>query len=203
MWGLSVVSWNLIALLFGGGAVLALYFSATNADQKIAAANERAATLEKEAAGLRQSTVGLELDLENERALRVKMQQAIAWRRITPEQEATLVAKLHSHPLTVSIQAVSGDPESTLYGDDIRRTLVAAGFTVNASLKNFSGPMHGLGLSTTPSGERAVVASAFKSADVPFGDDGTPAAEVTIVVGSKMPADPRLLSEVIPPSAPR
>lgn len=203
MWGLSVVSWNLIALLFGGGAVLALYFSATNADQKIALANERAATLEKEAAGLRQTTVGLELDLEKERTLRVKMQQAIAWRRISPQQETTLVEKLRAHPLTVSIQAVAGDPESTLYGDDIRRTFVAAGFTVNAALKNFSGPMHGLGLSTTPSDDRAFVASAFKAADVSFGDDVTPASVVTMVVGSKMPADPRLLSEMIPPTVSR
>jgi hypothetical protein len=198
MWGLSVLSWNLIALVFGGGAVLALYFSATNADHKIAAANERAATLEKEAAALRRTTVGLELDLEKQRALRVKMQQAIAWRRITSEQEARLVKKLRAHPLTVSIQAVAGDPEATLYGDDIRRALVAAGFTVNAELKNFSGPMHGLGLSTTPSDDRAFVASAFKAADLPFGDDATPASQVTIVVGSKMPADPRLLLEVIP-----
>jgi hypothetical protein len=131
------------------------------------------------------------------------MQQAIARRRITPVRGAQLVEILRTHPLTVSIQAVAGDPESTLYGEDIRRTLVAAGFTVNAALKNFTGPMHGIGLSTTPSDDRAFVASAFKAADVPFGDDVTPASEVTTIVGSKMPADPRLLSEVIPPSVPR
>jgi hypothetical protein len=199
MWGLSVISWNFFALLFGGGAVLALYFSATNADQKIAAANERAATLEKEAAELRQTTVGLELDLEKERALRVKMQKEIAWRRITPVQEAKLVEMLRGQPMTVSVQAVAGDPESTLYGEDIRRTLRAAGFTVNATLKNFTGPMHGLGLSTNPPDERSIVANAFKAAVVEFGDDVTPASEVTIIVGSKMPADPRLLSDVIPP----
>jgi len=131
------------------------------------------------------------------------MQKEISWRRITSKQEAKLVEMLRSHPMTVSVQAVAGDPESTLYGDDIRRTLRAAGFTVNAALKNFSGPMHGLGLSTNPSPERSIVASALKAADVEFGDDVTPASEVTIIVGNKMPADPRVLSDVIPPSSPR
>ncbi len=169
---------------------------------RIADAQTRAATLELEAAKLRRTTVGLELDLEKERGLRVKMQKEIAWRRITPVQEAQIVEMLRAHPMTVSVQAVAGDPESTLYGDDIRRTLRAAGFTVNAALKNFSGPMHGLGLSTNPPDERSIIARAFTAADVEFGDDVTPTSAVTIIVGSKMPADPRVLSGVIPPSNP-
>jgi hypothetical protein len=203
MWGLSFVSSDFVALLFGVIAVVALYVSATTSDKRIADAQARAATLEVEAAKLRQTTVGLELDLEKERALRVKMQKEIAWRRISANQQAKLVEMLRDHPFTVSVQAVAGDPESTLYGDDIRRTLRAAGFTVSAALKNFSGPMHGLGLSANPPEQRSLVASAFKAADVEFGDDATPASEVTIIVGSKMPADPRLLSDVTPPSIPR
>jgi hypothetical protein len=188
-------------LLAAGGAIL-LYLSATNANGRIADAQARAATLKLQAAKLRETTVQLELDLERERALRVKMQKEIAWRRITPTQELILVEMLRAHPMTVSIEAVAGDPESTLYGDDIRRTLTAAGFTVKPALKNFSGPMHGLGLSTNPPDERSIVASAFTAADVEFGDDVTPAAELTIIVGSKMPANPSVLSDVIPPSVP-
>jgi len=188
-------------LLAAGGAIL-LYLSATNANTKIADAQARAATLELEAAKLRETTVGLELDLERERTLRVKMQKEIAWRRITAAQEVKLVEMLRSHPMTVTLQAVAGDPESTLYGDDMRRTLKAAGFTVNAALRNFTGPMHGLGLSTNPPDERSIIASAFKAADVEFGDDATPTSELTIVVGSKMPANPSLLSDLIPLSGP-
>ena len=70
-----------------------------------------------EAAKLRRTTVGLALDLEKERGLRVKMQKPeIAWRRITPVQEAQIVEMLRAHPMTVSVPAVAGDPESTLYG---------------------------------------------------------------------------------------
>jgi len=181
-------------LLAAGGAIL-LYLSATNANTKIADAQARAATLELEAAKLRETTVGLELDLERERTLRVKMQKEIAWRRITAAQEVKLVEMLRSHPMTVTLQAVAGDPESTLYGDDMRRTLKAA-------LRNFTGPMHGLGLSTNPPDERSIIASAFKAADVEFGDDATPTSELTIVVGSKMPANPSLLSDLIPLSGP-
>src|SRR3954463_13824645 len=119
--------------------------------------------------------------------LRVKMQKEIAWRRITSDQQAKIIEMLSTHPMTVTVQAVADDPESTLYGDDIRRTLQAADLTVNAALKNFSGPMHGLGLSTNPPDKRAIIASALKSADVEFGDDTTPTSEVTIIVGSKTP----------------
>jgi hypothetical protein len=181
------------------GAIL-LYLSATNANTRIADVQARSATLELEAARLRQSTVGLELDLERERSLRVKMQKEIAWRRITPAQEAKLVEMLRAHPMSVIVEAVAGDPESTLYGDDIRRALKAAGFIVSAGLKNFSGPMHGLGISTNPSDERSIVASAFKAADIEFGDDISSASEVTITVGSKMPPDPKLLSDLISPT---
>ena len=123
------------------------------------------------------------------------MQKEIAWRRVTPEQQAKLIELLRAHSLTVSLQAVAGDPESTLYGDDIRRTFQAAGFTVKAALKNFSGPMHGLGLSINPLDERSIVANALTAAGIAFGDDATPTSELTIIVGSKMPVDPRLLSE--------
>jgi hypothetical protein len=165
-------------------------------------AHEKAASLEVEAAKLRENTVGLESDLEKERMLRVKMQKEISWRRITPEQHTKLVEMLQAHPMTVDLEAVAGDPESTLFADDIRRTLVAAGFTVKAALKNFMGPMHGLGVSTTPPNEQLIVATAFTSANVGFGADEGPTSELRIVVGSKMPSDPRLLSDVVVPVRP-
>jgi len=63
---------GLFCLAARGGAVVLLYISATHANKRISDAQTRAATLELEAAKLRQTTVGLELDLEKERALRVK-----------------------------------------------------------------------------------------------------------------------------------
>jgi hypothetical protein len=59
--------WDFVALLFGVGAVFALYFSARNADTRIATANERAssaaeraAVLENEAAQLRERNLAFE-----------------------------------------------------------------------------------------------------------------------------------------------
>jgi hypothetical protein len=52
MWGLSILSWDFLALLFGVFAVGALYVSAIHASKRIAEANERASAAEERAAAL-------------------------------------------------------------------------------------------------------------------------------------------------------
>ena len=67
--------WDWIALVFGVGAVIALFASALRADKEIAETNERAARLEKEAAVAR-------LDQE-------RLKQQVAWRRLAAEDRET------------------------------------------------------------------------------------------------------------------
>ncbi len=162
-------------------------------------ASKQTVAAQTEQERLKENTAKLELALESERMVRVQLQKEIAWRRISPAQYQRLVDILRSHPMTVILQAVSGDPESILFSDDIRRTLISAGFTVSAELKNFTGPIHGLGLSKNPPENRTILGDAFNKAGIVFGDDDkTTGDTLTIVVGSKMPVDPKLLPVTTP-----
>ena len=50
MWGLSILSWDFLALLLGVFAVMTLYVSAIHASRRIAEANERASAADERAA---------------------------------------------------------------------------------------------------------------------------------------------------------
>lgn len=82
MWGLSLA--NFVALVFGGGAVIALYISATDADKRIAKANERASAAAERAAALEKEAAELRLALA-----RLK-----APRNLDDAQQARIIAKL-------------------------------------------------------------------------------------------------------------
>jgi hypothetical protein len=192
-----------VAFFAGAGAVGASFLSSLASSQASdiiqREASKEIATAKTDQERLKENTAKLELALESERMMRVQLQKEIAWRGVNVAQYQTLVGILSSHRMTVNLLAVSGDPESILFGDDIRRTLVSAGFTVNAELRIFTGPIHGLGLSKNPPENRAILADAFNKAGIDFGDDAkTTGDTLTIVVGSKMPVDPKLLP-VIPP----
>ncbi len=119
MWGLSIVSWNFIALLFGVVAVIALYVSAT--DRRIAKAHERAAGLEKEAADARLETAQLEA--------------IVAGRQLTPEniQEIAEELKVFSGR-HLYISSYSGDAETARFGLQIKAALQGAGVRVDDNL---------------------------------------------------------------------
>jgi hypothetical protein len=71
--------WNFVALLFGLVAVIALCFSARDADTRIAGTNERAAGLEKQAADLREGAAKAEAET-------ARLQAAIMPWRLNAEQ---------------------------------------------------------------------------------------------------------------------
>jgi hypothetical protein len=99
MWG---VSWEFVALLFGGVgalfsvvAVLALYFAATNA-------NER--------------TAELELALEKAKQETLLLQRGTAWRRVDETQEAILAKELTGKNAEANFIVLNwNDPEQGQY----------------------------------------------------------------------------------------
>jgi hypothetical protein len=87
-------SLEFLAMMFAAGGAILLYLSAANANKRIADAQTRAATLELEAAKLRETTVKLQLDLEKERAINLATEQRAANRDLTPDQIKTASSKL-------------------------------------------------------------------------------------------------------------
>jgi hypothetical protein len=105
MWGLSMLSGaNFVALLFGVIAVIALYVSATDADKRIAEANERANVAGERAASLEKQAAQLRLDLEKERAFREP-------RTLTQTQQNSVAEKLSTFAGTGFVMYVQLAPE--------------------------------------------------------------------------------------------
>jgi hypothetical protein len=77
---------------------------------------------------------GLAKETEDERSARVKIEANVAWRHLTDKQKADIGAKLR--PLTAletaSVWFVSGDPESSMFADDIAESLRAANLVTAA-----------------------------------------------------------------------
>ena len=98
MWGLSIVSWDFLALLFGVVAVIALYLSATHASRRIAEANERASTADEGAAKANQrasEAAERAASLEKQAAeLRLALARLKAPRNLDDTQQASIIAKL-------------------------------------------------------------------------------------------------------------
>jgi hypothetical protein len=97
----------------------------------IATTRERAATLEKEA--------------EEARAEQERIKVQLAWRRITSDQYASVVASLlGSKPMSIIVGHAANDPEAAVYSEDIAKMLEAAGLTVNRT--GFISPQAEFGL---------------------------------------------------------
>jgi septum formation topological specificity factor MinE len=88
-----------------------------DANVNAAQANERAASLEKDAAEAR---------LETQR-----LKAQIAWRRLSKQQSDILVATLKNKPMKVCLEWVDNDPESVQFSDDIYKALETAGIELS------------------------------------------------------------------------
>ncbi len=93
----------------------------SHADQKAGEANERASANEKEAAQLRK-------DAESERLARVKLEGAVASRRLNGKQKAKFTSFLKQYPDPVGIVVVSAalDSESSDFADDFNSAITDA-----------------------------------------------------------------------------
>lgn len=195
-------NWILVvALLVGVAATYAIVVSGNMRDRTLknelsiqsaatAQANERAASLEKEAA---------EAKLQYE-----KLKAAVAWRAVAPDQLPLLAKLLATHVATVQLEYVRGDAESQQFAAQFWTAFRRAGWTVVLKAKTPLGAASGIwvlpnatpGDSTTAAVES--VRNAFREIGVPFDASGGPAMEhapgetwgpnsppVKVIVGSK------------------
>jgi hypothetical protein len=150
MWGLA--SWNFIALLFGVIAVIALYFSATEADR-------RAVSLEKEAAEARLKLA----EIEN----------LTAWRRIRPDQREQIIQAIRNDlPALIVIGFEQADPEATTFAIDLEAVFKGAGATDVRRQGNAiyigGDPLFGLFAKYSAEFKPDTVEAAFGKAGFPF-----------------------------------
>jgi hypothetical protein len=160
------------ALVFGVFAVVFLFGSALRANKEIAATNERAARLEREAATAK---------LEQER-----LKQQVAWRRLTKPEHDKIVDALRGPPLNITLAYKTGDPEARDYATDIYHALVNAGMTVQWSPEiDTGGPLFGVIVWPMANGEEARLKAAFAAAGIPTGPSNDIHPELKVTVGSK------------------
>ncbi|MGH6843532.1 MAG: hypothetical protein ACRECU_02170 [Methylocella sp.] len=114
---------------------------------KIAAlANERAATLEKEVVEARERTAQIE--------------KLTAWRRISPEQQSTIVAAIReiAQSLDVLIEHERGDPEAFSYARDFASMINSAGVTkIRFGANSYLHPVFGLRTALAPETDMAIL----------------------------------------------
>jgi hypothetical protein len=151
MWELSV-PWNFIALLFGVVAVLALYFSATNAERQTA-------QLEKEAADARLKLAQIE--------------NLTAWRRIRSDQHQQIVQAIRDNlPALTVIGYEQADPEAATFAVDLESVFKDARadkvMRQGHSLYIGGDPTFGLLVKFSPEFNSDTVETAFAKAGFPF-----------------------------------
>jgi hypothetical protein len=142
MWGLSIVSWDLIALLFGVAAVVALYFSATNANRQTEKLRQTTAQLHRETASLSADAEASRAQIAAAQARAAEANQKAAEaalalakfkaaRSLTPDQQAQIAAVLKPFAGTVFDGGIGpeGDPEPLFLFRSIHDALVSAGWS--------------------------------------------------------------------------
>lgn len=208
MWG---VSWEFVALLFGGAgayfsivAVLALYFAAINATQRTtqlaivaANANQRASDAAERAAALETEAAETRLQYETLKA-------AVAWRLIEPNNIQRLVKRLSERPSVVQLEYVQGDPEAQRLTAQLPVAFREAKWESKIIARVYLGAASGIWIlpNATPSDSTrlsvSTVRDAFASIGLGFRSQGGPAAQlvpgetwgpssppVKVIVGSK------------------
>lgn len=159
---------------YGGRAADAAAKLQTNANAKIAAANLRAAEIEK----------------------------LSAWRALSDTQRQRFVEALKAHPSSVMIAWIANDPESLFFAQQLDVAFREAGWTVDGEARTYSGVLWWeIDIPDTQTPEAVdVVRSAFAIAQVSFfkislpqpsmswGKTPPPQDSATILVGSKRPS---------------
>jgi hypothetical protein len=143
-------------------------------------ANERISANEAETA--RANNESAQALLEQER-----LRSQLAWRRLNPIQFQTLTDGLNElRDISISLQALTSDPESMVYGQDIERALHSAGFELNLGGGLPFGLFFGVIIKGTAE-NAARVHSAFIAAQIESSVQIENRPGVSILVGSKPP----------------
>jgi hypothetical protein len=158
------------------------------AEERTAQAQADAEAAKERAAALERDTAQLNLAIEKERLLRTRLQNQVAWRRLTSEQKQALVEALRGQSFKVWVTTVRDDPEARLFHQEIFEALKSAGLDVQW----FTGYAMAVGLTTNDSTgpEHELLRRAFEAAGLslsPSGGDGMKDGAPEITVGSKPP----------------
>jgi hypothetical protein len=156
-----------------------------NADQAAEISRLRTAAAE----ALRQAADANRM-AEQERLARIKIEETLAWRRISPGEYKALVSALRPHA-GASVQVLKlGDMEAATFADDLIKTLRDSGWLVNVESAEYVVPIpYGLQCSidgTIPAGRAlAEVLKALPTAQIRSVSGSPPVAR--IVVGLRPP----------------
>jgi hypothetical protein len=143
------------------------------ASAQIAEANERAATAERKRAELEKQTA--------------ELREKVANRRITPEQNDTLVKILSRMPSVVDLASM-GDSESGLYAADFLKTFENAGWTIGEKTFPLGEIWTGLLLFQSDDKAVLVIAAALTQAKIPFAWANAPkTARAKLLFGGRPP----------------
>jgi hypothetical protein len=155
--------------------------------KEIAAANAVGDSAKAEAAKANEKTASLQKEADEARLETQRLKQQVAWRRITRPQHDALVSALTGKKIDFFLSFVDADPESALFPDDIDRTMKDAGLKPSF----FSGWQRAVGLSIagTDSPELTALVEAFDAAGLPLVRKPIdhPSFKIELLVGSKPP----------------
>jgi hypothetical protein len=173
-----------VALLWWGTRVRDRDFGTSIADL-----HTRAAASENASEQLRQANLKLQQQLEREKTERVKMEAALAWRRISKEQAEIIAASIKASGLQPGVYRMATDPEAATFTEDIIATLRLSGYEPQwGGMMAMSGsPPMGLGVRGPAKEQRDVIIAAFAKADILMGDAES-SDKLEILIGTKPPA---------------
>lgn len=100
-------------------------------DEYRTAAEERTARAQADAAIAQERAASLEKQAADARLKQEEMRQSLSWRALTPSASDALVAALN-RPGKVVLAYTANDPEAISYASHFRQALTRAGWTVNA-----------------------------------------------------------------------
>jgi len=129
-------------------------------EKGVADANARAALAEQHAAEANKKA-------EDERIARLKLEAALAPRRVSSEQERLITSRLLKFKKwQITLFVVTGNPEAADFASDFERVFRNAGFSVNVMDGVISGPARGLSAATGKGrlADIEVLAKALKAA---------------------------------------
>jgi hypothetical protein len=154
-----------------------------NSSQQLRESNSK---LEVEQGKLTQENLKLSIELERAKADHIALQNKLASRSVTPDQQAAIVASLKDIPKATVQVFHLGDPEAYEYAESITSTLEKAGFKVtDRSIGALPEPFYGLMISEGLGAYEII--KAFKAVGIAIRPSGSKTDPAAFYVGPRRP----------------
>lgn len=201
VWGFSLQFWQAVVFwatvgtaAFGGLSVCAALVAGlvgynvarvvqTDADRRIAEANAAGDEAKRDAAVATEQAEEAKLETE-------RLKAKFAWRTVSQESRAALVAALSTAPAAVNLRHAANDPEAQYYAFQIERAFGEAGWQVASSSWGSPGLLI-FGLNLTGTGVQIdTIRAAFRRAGVAFTEGDLPRPPVQTSSGARIDGAP-------------